>query len=611
MTETSPQDAVPQAGADTARVLPGWVGEARRLAAGYGLDSIDAALRALSRQRVRTVFRIAVVGEFKRGKSTLVNTLIDRALLPTGSLPGKGIEVAVRGVDRAESLRLSFPDGRRLVRDLDAPEAWAGLLAGDGDAWGADAAAVAGGEAGAPTAVAEIRGSWLTGLDLELVDTAGANQGEEEPVEERLRRTITAADAALFVVSAISPLSTTERRLLEEELLCRHLPHLAVAVTMLDRVEPGEREEVLADLRKRLDALPGRGPVPLLPAPAPAAPGPERDRMRALLEDWAREEERGGWRARRLAAETADYCDVMVRLAGEAAAAARLSEQEQRRRALRAEADRAEDEQIWRELRTGLDTRQVDHARNLRGLLLKERTGILEYLREDLSRAADPAAWWERELPAQIRRHLAVTAATAERSVLTRLAADVDWLDAEISRRLPQAAPVPVPDALDLQAHATALDAAQVKDLSRLRLIARVGGQGGSALGYLVAAARRARLPMIYTIGFSVVGGLLAEAAIRTATETQRRQIDGLLVATVDESVAGFADQAAAVLSGLYTDVVDHFQDSHRAWSGARRELLAAASTPADAAHWPDLAVAAAALAARIRGTLERSTTDH
>ncbi|TDV35426.1 dynamin family protein [Actinophytocola oryzae] len=591
---------------DLARLLPGWLREARGLADGHRLDAVAAALGSLAAQRGRPTFRVAVVGEFNRGKSTLVNTVIERELLPTGQLPGTLAEVAVRGVEQVEALRLTWPDGRRQTGALDRPDLWRDLVDRPAPSDGTDA-----GPARPGNAVAEVAGTWLTGLNLELVDTPGVNDGGTDGYEQ-LRRSVSAADGALFVVSALSPLGTTERGLLAEELLCRHLPHIAVVVTMLDRVDEGDRDGVLTGLRERLGALPGRGALPVLAAPEPGGQGPRLADLRELIGGWAGETDRGRWRDRRIAAGTADHCDGMTRLAAEAMAAARLSEADQRRRAEQAAADRAEDERVWDELRIDVGARRLATAQQLRDVLYAERDDILDKLREELATARDPHAWWQHELPARIRWHLSVAARSAESTLLTRLAGDGEWLDTEVRRRQPAAGPSPRPAALRLNTGQRAGGSAPpVKDdLDKLRIAARVGAQGGAAIGYLIAAARHARLPVIYSLGFSVLSSVIAEAAIRSAIEAQRQRIDALLVQTVDDIIATFAKKAAATADELYRDVVEHLHDCHRAWRESYVDVLGAGAGQEQTVDWTALATAAASLASRIRAELTRSVSD-
>ena len=77
------------------------------LASGDDLDAVDALRTRLREQRLR----ILVAGEAKRGKSTLVNALLGREILPAGVTPLTALATTVR-YGTAEHVTAAFPEGR-------------------------------------------------------------------------------------------------------------------------------------------------------------------------------------------------------------------------------------------------------------------------------------------------------------------------------------------------------------------------------------------------------------------------------------------------------------------------------------------------------------------
>ena len=59
-------------------------------------------------------FSVAVVGEFNRGKSTLVNRLIEQDIIPTSDIPTTALPIYISGGEQ-ESLVLKTANGQRAV----------------------------------------------------------------------------------------------------------------------------------------------------------------------------------------------------------------------------------------------------------------------------------------------------------------------------------------------------------------------------------------------------------------------------------------------------------------------------------------------------------------
>src|ERR671931_2633899 len=86
---------------------------ARLLGAGeLGEQAAEAAgrLQALD-------LEVAVVGEFKRGKSSLINALLGREVLPVGVLPLTAVPTVLERGE--EALLVEYADGRREAHGLD------------------------------------------------------------------------------------------------------------------------------------------------------------------------------------------------------------------------------------------------------------------------------------------------------------------------------------------------------------------------------------------------------------------------------------------------------------------------------------------------------------
>ncbi len=184
-------------------------------------------------------FYIAVLGEFKRGKSTLVNALLGTELLPTGVLPLTAVATEVSyGTAGA---KIVYLDGHS--EEL-APNELANYVT----------------EAKNPgnerkVARAEVRvPAELLRPGAVLVDTPGT--GSVFGHDEAAARALLEADGAVVVFSADAPLSKHERELVNT-LSARQGPTFFV-INRIDHLGPGELAEVTAFIETALEDELGR-----------------------------------------------------------------------------------------------------------------------------------------------------------------------------------------------------------------------------------------------------------------------------------------------------------------------------------------------------------------
>lgn len=178
--------------------------------------------------------RLAVVGQFKRGKSTLLNALLHDPLLPTGILPLTAIPTTI-GYGSERRVRVTFRDGRqeesggpleslqavlhRYVTEQENPMNRFGV---------------------ARVEVAHPAGLLADGLDI--IDMPGIGS----TVEHNTRTTqehLPACDAALFVFSPDPPMTEVEVRFLAA--IQGTAVRIMFVLNKADLLHPSDRDEFL------------------------------------------------------------------------------------------------------------------------------------------------------------------------------------------------------------------------------------------------------------------------------------------------------------------------------------------------------------------------------
>jgi len=166
-------------------------------AAAAGRPEADRARRLLDRLRAGR-FVVAVVGEFKRGKSTLVNALLGDEVVPSGVLPLTAVATDVRYGEPAAVVELR--DGTQRTIEPTRVAEFVTETANPGNELGVERV--------------EVRGRWpLLEPGVVLVDTPGIGSVYRHNTEAG-RAALLDADGAVMVLSADAPLSEQERDLL-------------------------------------------------------------------------------------------------------------------------------------------------------------------------------------------------------------------------------------------------------------------------------------------------------------------------------------------------------------------------------------------------------------
>lgn len=193
------------------------------------LEASDArgrdALEGLRQRLDAAVLRVLLVGEAKRGKSTLGNALLGREVLPTGVRPLTSVSTTIaRGTP--ERVLVRFIDGHQLECGLEELADYVTEAANPSNERG----------------VGYVEGQ-LAQVPFDgfvLVDTPGVGSVHAHNTDEA-HLAMDAMDVAVFVLTADPPVSASERKLLEQ------VRSLSVATFVVlnkaDRLSPAEIAE--------------------------------------------------------------------------------------------------------------------------------------------------------------------------------------------------------------------------------------------------------------------------------------------------------------------------------------------------------------------------------
>jgi GTP-binding protein EngB required for normal cell division len=212
------------------------------------IDPAPSQLRSIQRldalrQRLETErFQLAVLGQFKRGKSTLLNALIGTSILPTAVVPLTAIPTFVEA-GAVPCVRSIFVSGARQEVNIEQPEQLAYRLAQlvSEEANPNNRLRLARVEVSLPVPLLE--------SGVVLIDTPGVGSTFIHNTE-RAEAVLPECDAALFVVSPDPPITEVEISYLAR--IQATVARLIIVLNKIDSIEPLDLAKTVAFLREVL-----------------------------------------------------------------------------------------------------------------------------------------------------------------------------------------------------------------------------------------------------------------------------------------------------------------------------------------------------------------------
>ncbi|MGD0931457.1 MAG: dynamin family protein [Candidatus Korobacteraceae bacterium] len=197
--------------------------------------SVTADLRQLVARIKEGRFFVACVGQFKRGKSTLLDALVGEPILPTGVVPVTAVPTVLRYGDE-RGARVLIDSRWQTIRPEDLPQYVSEELNPE------NSRQVAGVEVFLP--------SPLLSSGMCLVDTPGIGSvfsGNTATTQEFLPQ----VDAAILVVGADPPISGEELALIEA--VAANVDEILIVLNKIDRVSATERQQAAQFAAKVLE----------------------------------------------------------------------------------------------------------------------------------------------------------------------------------------------------------------------------------------------------------------------------------------------------------------------------------------------------------------------
>jgi GTPase SAR1 family protein len=533
-----------------------FLSELKPLVAEDGREQVRREWLRIQASLTERAFRVATVGEFSRGKSTVLNALIGEDMLPMSGVPTTSIPTRIKHAASGQRISHILPSGE--VRNVGSIADLANSFAVDVN--GADLVGVLD---------ININNPWLAKTGVELLDTPGVGEDTGDRTEAA-ESAVRECDGAMVVVDATQPLSLTERTFIEEHLLSRRVPYVAVVVTHLDQINANERESVLNTISARLMKITSSAPLwvlndLILPpgVTCVAVCGPTQ--IRAAIGEWSGDKELVRLRRsqalaaiRLLAGNLIDDITLRVKVA-------ETEQQERLRLAEKATAELKYEEARWHTLRASMEERETASQAHLLEVLGVERKQQYAELKHQLTRAPDPAEWWTRDLSFVVRRALNSICARVSADSQRRFVKDATWLRDKVREQFKDVLKLS-PPSWDMQINpdGETTTESELPDLKKMRQHTRLATAAAGIASLMIPVPG---LNYVARMAMTAAAGIAGEKFVRNKTDMCRNELERRLSSFLSAIFDEVETRYVSVVNDAYGDVTDTLHKQANEWT--------------------------------------------
>lgn len=549
--------------------------ETETLLVNHGLKSFAAEIKALQSEVERRLFTVAVVGEFSKGKSSFINNLFGRNILPVSNLPTTAMLTRIR-YNAKEAIVVINPKAKGKKTLPLEEKSWDGLVA---DMNGND-----------PTGVAFVglNSKWLQG-GLEIIDTPGAGDLEQKRaalIGDALR----GSDGAIITVSAEAAMSMSEKLFIEERLISKKTPFMMLIVTKLDLIPKNQRADVIRFIKEKLKTWEMDIPV-FVPADIEMNTDEFNDivgmdKVKATINSWItnpdREKLTKEWIVlKMLSVLTSAHAflqeQALLMQADDFARAQMVTQKKEMLSKARSE---------WERLRTKMEERSKECYDLMLSKADEYKQTMTERLEYELSHTANPQRWWKEDYPYRTKVEMTNMATAIENVISRKIAEDARWFNSVLEKTFKTHVlftPESVANKEVFTEFKVNNNNVKVEDLTKGRVASRIGVAVLSIASYCVCASAGIP-PIIGSTGIGTGGSIVSEGIFKKKLEEQKENLRAAIRANVPMIIGNATAYSEGRIKNLYNDIINEAKKQEEKWNSTQDEAIKASTAPKDEA---------------------------
>lgn len=530
-----------------------------------GMPNLASRVQNVFNQVKRETFTVGFVGEFSKGKSTLINKLLGSPILPVDNLPTTALMTRIRyGVK--PKMFVFDSHGIKQKELVLANASWEGLIADNFNDREPE---------GFVTVLTDK--PWLGKYGIELIDTPGAGDLSEKRAMV-IGEALTACEAAVITVCAAQPLSLSEKLFIEQRLIANRTPFLVLAVTKLDLVPENERDLQVGYIIDKLKSWNINIPV-LIPddIQMPSHKYDDikgLDKLRHLIVSWLQRPERAALIENWLSSQIKNILAIAQDSLAQQEELYHKSEKE--RLAIISDKSKKLSEIAlgWGKLRLEL-TERCGKCYDLFRIKFQELVqGIVEKLQYEAGHAGQAQKWWNEDYPYRLKIEAANMANQLDSYVSGIVSLDAKWLNDNLNAMFKtyiQTTRASITDKTSFLPPSASHT--EFEDLDKKRNALTLGSVALSVAGFMCGLG-----VMAMVIGPSA--GILSGKFIKSKKEEQLKELKAMVAKDVPMALENAVAESEKKIRIIYSDIASESVKKEKDWMSAQQELIKTANAP-------------------------------
>lgn len=515
----------------------------------------------------RNLFTVAVVGEFSRGKSTFLNGMIGKDILPVGDLPTTAMLTHIRYNTKDTMVHIDLAGN--MISVPPAQDSWDGLVADNFGRCDPEGAVHIG-----------LKNQWLGENNIELMDTPGAGDLEDKRAQS-IGEALLGSDGAVITISAASPLSLTEKTFIEERLLSRKTPFLMLVITKLDTISKKERASVVEYIINKLRSWKMDIPV-FIPAQVEIENDLFKDitgydKVKAQILKWINDPHRVKLTEAWISAQAVSVLERELEAMRNQKELMDIDDEKKRAELIAARKQSLQKaEEIWDNLCNEMQNRSSACFTKVIEKVNESTKSIIERLQYEVSHSNTPEKWWKEDYPYRLKIELTNMSVAATNVMSRTVTDDTRWLNAAFEQNFKsRLAANPQDITADKLHERGGVDAGSVKlsDIDKQRKGVKIG----SSVLTIVGASATVALKMsslVWTMGVGTCISLLSDAIFKKELEDQRDKLKKKIAEDVPKVIGESVMKTKSKVEYIYDDILSTANEKKKEWIDAQTSAI-------------------------------------